>query len=183
MPSRAICFMISVEIRIVIFWPSRPSRAPIDPVFRMYASMSGWARRIAWMRLPSSSSGPTMKGFVPTSRLACPARVGSPAEVSIDSPSMKNAAPCSGDSFATTGTTSFRRVMKTILCAFGRSIPSSVPWMNRRRTTPRPLDVSVVSQKSMVPSSRTVTFSKQALGETAASQSTRWVGSSPSVLM
>ncbi len=30
-----------------------------------------------------------MKGFVPTSRLACPAFVGSPAEVSIDSPSMK----------------------------------------------------------------------------------------------
>ncbi len=70
-----------------------------------------------------------MNGFVPTSRLAWPALVGSPAEVSIDSPSMKYAAACSEVSLAQTGTTSLRRVMKTILFAFSRSIPSPLPLM------------------------------------------------------
>ena len=72
---------------------------------------------------------------------------------------MKYAAACSEESRAQTGTTSLRRVMKTILLAFGRSIPSPVPRMNRRRTTPRPLDVSDVSRKSTLPASSTLMFS------------------------
>ena len=72
--------------------------------------------------LPSSASDPTMKGLVPTTLMARPAMVGSPAEVSMDSPSMNAAAPNSGLSLATGGTTSSRRVIKTILCTLGRSI-------------------------------------------------------------
>ena len=69
------------------------------------------------------------------------------------------AAACSEVRRAQTGTTSWRRVMKTILFAFGRSIPAAVPLMKRRTTTPRPLDVIVVSRKSTFPCSSTLMFS------------------------
>ena len=145
--------------------------------------MSGFSRRIFRIRLPSSASAPTMNGFVPTSRLAWPAFVGSPAEVSMDSPSMKYAAACSDVSFAHTGTTSLRRVMNTILLAFSRSMPSPEPLMNRRRTTPRPFEVSDVSRKSTLPFSPTAMFSYAAVGCVAAPQRTVCEGSRPSVLM
>src|SRR5256885_2027870 len=58
--------------------------------------------------------------------------------------------------------------MNTILFALGRSIPSPVPWMKRRSTTPRPFEVKDVSRKSTRPPSSTLMFSYVALACVAA---------------
>jgi len=49
---------------------------------------SGLSCNISLSFNPSSISDPIIKGFVPTHLLDCPALVGSPAEVSIDSPNI-----------------------------------------------------------------------------------------------
>ena len=102
---------------------------------------------------PSSISGPIINGLVPTHLFDWPAFVGSPAEVSIDSPNINASKAWSGFNLTTGGTISFLLVINIILFAFSKSIVSSVFGTSLLNIIPLPFEVKLTSSKSTFPSS------------------------------